>query len=1072
MESAIRSPAESRAVPRVLSALSAAAVAHPYARKLLVVRRMGVGRELLRTLAVRGVPWIGFEVATPRQLAQSLIDTELTAEGLTVTDPFDELSMLDEAIDAVLAGAGGRLAELAEGAGLRQAVAQSVRALRMAGIDARALERARFRDEDKRAQIARILDEYERRLHEAGRIDTARIFERASAKLGIGAMTLDHPVYLLPGQSTRGRDGQFLRDLIERGAAVLDADPAFGVRAPDAWLRPAAASSNDALLAGATPLSWLHDVSGWSRAARGLGEREPLEQPAYSGASSSVVGEDHAADVILDVFAAASVATELREVLRRVMSAGLQWDEVEIIATDAMAYGVALDGMAQRLGIPVSFAAGLPVARTLPGRAVAKYLEWVALGFPADVLREMLERGDIASSDREVSGVALGRQLRKLKIGRGRERYEAALVRRERVMDAPQSTEDEKSPEEFAEDRARDRREIAALAHIVRPLLAATPDVPDRTGVEHVPVSPAGLASGLLAMLDLVPGGTTVDRTARDRLRTRLQRIAGTVTRRTSLAGAIALLTGKLHDRVPAPEAEGGSPWTSAGGRLHLSDLEHGGYAGRRATFIVGLDATRFPGGGSGDALLVDDDRRRLTAGQETPALPTAAERIEERRHAFASLVARLRGRVTFSYATWDAVEGRGVAPAAELLQAYRLLSGDASADYEAMHAAAAPAASAVPRGSALLDSDDVWLNALSHNGALRRGVVTVCDVHPHLRDGVRAWKSRRQSDSATAYHGAITPRPALDPRHNALRVVSPTQLQTLGTCPHRYLLRHVLRVKKPDDPQLSPEQWLPPIEKGALMHTVYERALNAVLHDRNGIAGDPFESVVLEILDEEIEAMRGRLPPPGGAVFAAECDALREDARAFIAMVREDGPRFTDLERKFGHADDPVPISLPDGSTLNLRGAIDRIDRLEDGRLVVIDYKTGSSLRYGGRSGTFDGGRRLQHVLYAEAAKRLFDAEVASSEYHFPSRRSENHRARYTPADLRDGLGLVTDLLDLVANGWFVPTNQADDCRFCDFTAVCRVTVDAYGKVNSPLADWSREAVGESADLLRRIRR
>jgi ATP-dependent helicase/nuclease subunit B len=1067
MESTIRDPAESRAVPHVLSALSAAAAAQPYARKLLVVRRMGVGRELLRTLAVRGVPWIGFEVTTPRQLAQSLIDAELSAEGLTVTDPFDELSMLDEAIDAVLAGAGGRLAELAEGAGLRQAVAQSVRALRMAGIDARAVERARFRDEDKRAQIARILDEYERRLHDAGQIDTARIFARASAKLGIGAMVLEDPVYLLPGQSTRGRDGQFLRDLIERGAAVLDADPIFGARVPDAWLRPAAVSGSDALRAGATPLSWLHDVNGWSSVAG-----------TDTGPSSSAPGgdtgapEDAGADVILDVFAATSVSTELREVLRRVMSAGLQWDEVEIIATDAMAYGVALDGMARRLGIPVSFAAGLPVARTRPGRAVAKYLEWVELGFPADVLRQMLERGDIAASDREVSGVALGKQLRKLKIGRGRERYEAALVRRERIMDAPQSTEDERTPQEFAEDRARERREIAALAEIVRPLLAATPDVPDRTGVEHVPVSPAGLASGLLALLDLVPAGTAVDRTARDRLRTRLQRIAGTVTRRTSLAGAIALLTGKLDDRVPAPEAEGGSPWTSAGGRLHLSDLEHGGYAGRRATFIVGLDAARFPGSGGGDALLVDDDRRRLTAGQETPALPTAAERIEERRYAFASLVARLRGRVTFSYATWDAVEGRGVAPAAELLQAYRLLSGDASADYEAMHAAAAPAASAVPRGSALLDSDDVWLNALSHNGALRRGVVTVCAVHSDLRNGVQAWMARRRSDSATAHHGAITPRPALDPRNNALRVVSPTQLQTLGACPHRYLLRHVLRVKKPDDPQLSPEQWLPPIEKGALMHRVYERALNAVLHDGMVIDGDPFESIVLEILDEEIEAMRGQLPPPGGAVFTAECNALRDDARAFIAMVREDGPRFIELERKFGHTDDPVPITLPNGSTLNLRGAIDRIDRLEDGRLVVIDYKTGSNLRYGGRSGVFDGGRRLQHVLYAESAKRLFDADVASAEYHFPSRRSENHRARYTPADLRDGLGLVSDLLDLVANGWFVPTNQSDDCRFCDFTAVCRVTIDPYGKVDSPMADWSREAAGESADLLRRIRR
>ncbi|HEX2167928.1 MAG TPA: PD-(D/E)XK nuclease family protein, partial [Longimicrobiales bacterium] len=782
---------------------------------------------------------------------------------------------------------------------------------------------------------------------------------------------------------------------------------------------------------------------------------------------------DDAGDVVLDVFAATSVATELREVLRRIMAAGLKWDEVEIVATDAMAYGVALDGLAQRLDIPVSYAAGLPAARTRPGRAVAKYLEWVEQGFPADVLRQMIERGDIASPDEDVTGVALARRLRNLRIGRGRERYESALATRERIIESPQPTEDERSPQEFAEDRAREKREIAALAAIVRPLLAATPDVPDRIGIDRVAVSPADLARGLLALLGLVPAGTTVDRTSRDRLKLRLERIEGTVTRRSSLAAAIAVLTSRLEDRVPAPESEGGSPWTSAGGHLHLSDLEHGGYAGRRATFIVGLDAARFPGGGGGDALLVDDDRRRLTSGHSTPSLPTAAERIEERRHAFAALVARLRGRITFSYATWDAVEGRGVAPASELLQAYRLLSGDATADYEALHGAVAPAASAVPRGSALLDTDDVWLNALSNNGALRRGVITVCHAYPHLKAGVQAWTTRMRSEVATPHHGAIAPRQSLDPRNNPLRVVSPTQLQTLGACPHRYLLRYVLRIKKPEDPQLSPEQWLPPMEKGALLHAVYERALNAVMRDGLDTGGDGFEQMVMDLLDEEIDAMRAKLPPPGGAIFAAERLALQEDARAFVAMVREDGERFIALERRFGRDGiEAVPITLPDGSVLHLGGAIDRVDRLEDGRLVIIDYKTGSSLRYGGRSGVFDGGRRLQHVLYAEAAKRLFDAEVASAEYHFPSRRSENHRARYSHADLRDGLGLVTDLLELASNGWFVPTNQSDDCRFCDFATVCRVNVDAYGKVDSPMADWSREAAGESADLLRRIRR
>jgi CRISPR/Cas system-associated exonuclease Cas4 (RecB family) len=147
-------------------------------------------------------------------------------------------------------------------------------------------------------------------------------------------------------------------------------------------------------------------------------------------------------------------------------------------------------------------------------------------------------------------------------------------------------------------------------------------------------------------------------------------------------------------------------------------------------------------------------------------------------------------------------------------------------------------------------------------------------------------------------------------------------------------------------------------------------------------------------------------------------------------------------------------------------------VDELEDGRLVVVDYKTGNSLRFGGRTGAFDGGRRLQHVLYAAAAEQLLGRQVARAEYHFPTRRSENYRARYERRALADGLAVVTELLGMAARGWYVPTNSPDDCRVCQFAPVCRARTDAYDRVDSPLAEWSREADGDAAALLRRLRR
>jgi ATP-dependent helicase/nuclease subunit B len=1027
-------------LPRVMRAVAAAAAAHPLERKLLVCRRAGVGRELLRSLAVHGVPWVNVEVTTPRQLAQQLIATELAAEGVVVADEFEELALLDAAMDAVLTAGGSRLAELAEAAGLRRAVAASVRALRLAGIGPTALERARFRDEDKRQQIARILDEYEHRLRDAGRVDTAGLLARATAALAVGSTQPDARTFVMPGQNLRGLNGAMLMALVERGATVLDADPVRGMARPSAWLEPAAAAPPT------TALSWLHDVAGWG------------------GARSS------ADDVELSVFAATSVTAELREVLRRVVAAGLRWDEVEIIATDTAAYGVALDGVARRLGIPVTHATGLPSSRTRPGRAAAAYLEWIEQGLPAELLRRMLERGDIAwraagDDAAGVSGTALARRLRALQVGRGRERYHDTIRRRLHALEQPVRARDDAALHE--ERRQRERAELNALAALLDALLATVPAPADPlTGT-----SPADIAGALLAALEFVPAADAVDRTVRARLVERLHRMERSMTRQTALGAAVAIVAASIDDRVPAPEAEGAAPWVSAGGRLHFSDLEHGGYAARRATFVVGLDAARFPGGGGIDALLVDDDRRRLTGGQSIAALPTAADRIDELRYGFASLAARLRGRVTFSYAAWDAADGRAAAPAAELLQAYRVLTGDAAADYEALHASTAPAASAIPRGSALLDADDVWFDALHSAGTLRRGVTTVCAAYPNLDAGARAVAARLR-ETPSAFHGIIAPRPQLDPR-TSRQPVSATQLETLGTCAHRYLLRHVLRVRPPETRDATLEQWLSPVERGSLMHSVYDRSMQRAMDD--GVAYDDaaFESLVLDTLDSFSSEWVAKMPPPGEAVYELERSLLREDARAFVAMVREDAPRVIALERRFGEDGEPaVEIELPDGGTILLRGAIDRIDEIEDGALAVIDYKTGSAASFGAQRGPFNGGRRLQHVLYAAAAARLFGRSVARAEYHFPTRRSENQRHRYDTASLDDGRAVIVDLLELVRTGAFLPTNDPNDCRFCDYGDVCRRSVDAYGRVDSPLAEWSRESDFDAAALLQRIRR
>ena len=1011
-----------------LAALAAEAAEHPTERKRVVAATLGEAREALRALARTGRGWIGFEPVTPWILASEIAANILAHQAIRVVDEFEQLALLDEAMDGVVESEPGFGAALAQGPGLRQAVAGSIRELRHTGVDADLLARTPMRDVAKRRTLAAILRRYESALERASAVDAAGVFRIALQALATGTSEAAAARYMiLPGMDRRGLAGRLLDHLAANGALLLAADSVLGIDIPAAHFIPAASTEAPSLLA------FLH-------------------------APEAVSSVDESA-VHIDVFAAGSITDELREVLRRVVKRGLAWDEVEIIATEPVAYGAALDALARRLDVPVSYASGLPVARTRPGRAVRTYLQWVREELPADVLRAMLERGDLASQDTDVSGVALARRLRLLRVGRGRERWEDALAAAVRSAEADIASDDERAPDEAEAARERERAEVSALAAILRPLLDATPDVPDRLRTRDVPVRPADLARGLLVLLEFVPAQSAVDGTARTRLQKRLARIAETLVRATTVDAAAALLEAKLDSRVPAPDEGGSAPWSASGGRLHLSDLRHGGWTGRRVTFIVGVDAGRFPPGGVQDAILTDDDRFRLTTGQDVPTMPTSGERIDEARYSLASLLARLRGSVTLSWAAWEAAEARTLAPAPEVLQAYRLREHDATRDYQDLQRAAGIATPVPALDSAHLDASDVWLAAIAEGGTLRDAEPVVRAAFTGLDHGLAAMTAR-EGTAYTAYHGRVQPRAALDARKHPTLVLSASRLEALGTCPLRYFMRTVLRVRPTEDVEMDPDRWLSPLQRGSLLHAVYEQSLRQT-RTRGVEYNDPvFEQISLAALDAQIDVWRALQPPPGGAVFRAEIEALRTDVRTFVAMVRDDAPEWIGLELGFGRgAHAPFVLEL-EGGAVRLSGAIDRVDRLPDGRLRIVDYKTGSSFAYRERGDPYRGGRRLQHVLYAAVARRLLGAEIARVEYHFPTYREQRDRAPFEASDLQGGLHIVNALLDLAAQGNFHPTDSPDDCRFCDYRHVCRVRQTRAGKVSSGAAEWTQRSL------------
>jgi len=1047
-------PRVASATPRasqLVRSLARVCERHRVARKLVVAPTISVGRELLRALSLHGQGWIGCEVVTPRPHALRLARPAMERAEASLLDAFEARAILDEAMDAALGDEESPYRRLGDGVGFRERAHGAIEALRLAGIGSKELDRAKLADRAKRAFLSRMLRKYEQLLSARHRMDTADVLRLALASMEEAGARLPQGldadvVVLLPGLGTRGLAGELTAGFLRRGATLLESERVHGL---------------------VTPRRVLWKSS--KEAGRGSFLHAPGDAP-----------EDGILDV--DFFHAASVHEELREVLRRISERRLRWDQVEIVTPDPATYGSALHALAARLGIPVTFAVGLPIERTRVGRVVRTYLDWIAEGFLAEPIRRLLEAGDLRPprSRGRHSAAALARRFRALRVGWGRSRYKAqireALANVDRIGPGRYETE-----EALLRRRARTRSELEALRSILFPTLRATPSVPDRmsgatlaTQAETGPrVSPSELARGLRAFLRRVPRGRGAERVAREEVDRVLERVEATLTRRTAFLSAVTALRGHLDLRVrgdaTTPWAEDTrAPWSSEGGHLHLTDLQHGGYTGREEVYLVGWDADGTLGLQGQDPMLLDADRRVL--GE---ALPTSLDLLLERQFESAVLFARLRGRVTMSYCAWEAGAARTPAPSPILLQALRLARRDTSLSFTDLESALGGVVCAVPAEMrAALDADDVWMAAIGHGGALRSATWLVASSFPNLARGVAAQIERRGPPGA--HHGVVTARPELhDPRRNPSLVISASRLQDLGRCPLSYLQKSVLEIRPPDDPELDPDRWLDALRSGELLHRVFDATLREAAERGIEPADDAFDALGLDVLARAVERMRAEVPVPGEGALLRQVGSLRNDVRSFVRMVRQRGARWVALELKFGLAGEaPATIEVP-GGVLRLRGAVDRIDEDLSG-LTVIDYKTGVARDFAG-TGSFNGGRRLQHALYALVAESRLSTGVVSGEFHFPTMRGQNEVLAFDRLRMAGIHELLGTMLDGVAMGAFVPTDDPADCRFCDFGEICRAHEGGRGSVVSPLAAWSEEhthtAVWPAFTALKRVR-
>ena len=976
-------------------------------------------------MARGGQPAVNVRINTLKGMALDLAAPEMATKDVSLITAEGATILVDSIAGRLLHETSGYLSGLQPSAGLSQTMLSAIEAIRLAGMEAKMLRPATFEVPAKAKDVGRLLQEYLGQLDTLRLGDYAAVLRMAKNRLKTDRSALPDDVLILIPEDMEltALERELVHALPKEKLLAIGVDQPLTV--PDDGKK----GLTDTML-----LRWLPS---------------PTEAPAPKK------------DGTAEIFRAIGEVNEVREVFRRCLEGGRSLDEVEVLHTDTETYVPLFYELGWRLqpeledtdkGLPITFAEGIPVRYSRPGRALMAWLAWAADDFPQATMVRMVQDGllNIPGHDREqFSFSSLAVVLRSVGIGLGRDRYVPQLS--EQIAGGERQLA---NPEEFTNDdgevdvdkQASVKRRLESLRlleGLVDGLLPITP----QTGA--APKEILAFASQFLGQYTRAMN--EFDNYA-------LHALAGEIR---GMQDWLEQVGGDLsHDfrewlvgLVDQVRVGGSGPRP---GCLHVAHALAGGHSGRPVTFIVGLDDSRFPGAGLQDPLLLDHERQALS-----PKLPTAAGHLKEKLDKFARLLARLRGRLVLSYCCHDLADDREMFPSPVVLAAFRILSGKHDGDQTDLLGWLPPPASFAPRSpERCLDEADWWLWRLCGPETIGDISGLVAERFPHLGRGQGA-VTQRTLAKFSEFDGMVAEAGAdHDPTKPDGRILSASSLETIGRCPLAWFFHYVLRIEPPEELVVDPTRWLDPLAFGLLLHEVF-RQFMADLRKKNllpKVSRD--KGKLTKILDQQIAAYRDLYPPPNESVFRAQRQQLCEAARIFLAgeeeFCHQSRPEYLEAalgmptEDEASPLDDsePIPVSLPDGRKFRARGRIDRVDRIGDDSswdFSIWDYKTGRIYKKYRDADPFAQGRLVQHALYLAMAESVLKrkvnrkAIVKQAGYYFPTGRGQGERIVRTREQLAGAGEVMGHLCQIVANGAFLATNAPEeDCGYCDYRLIC----------------------------------
>ncbi|MGB9617859.1 MAG: hypothetical protein ACPL7J_11105, partial [Desulfomonilaceae bacterium] len=390
-----------RKLTQFLTRLSAVCQERLIDEKWLLAPSLRVGQQWLDSLTLSGKAVINCRVFTFAGMAMRLAAPVMNDRGLSYCNDKAQLFLVDSILAGLSPDSSAYFSKLRAGLSLSRRVCAMLDALQLAGIGPDDMSRDHFESDAKHADVVLVFKAYRQRLQEMKQVDYSDVLRIAAQTVCSNSAATTMPFFIIPTELE-------VCELERRFLQSLPTDRVLYITG---------------------------DADEFDLTDRRKNEQERIRQTLEALATRDP-------RPTIDFFTASGERNEIKEVLRRCVAHNIPFDDVEIVYTDATSYVPVIyetvlaacpEPVFDWPQLPATFAEGIPVLYSRPGRALQAWIEWMRNDFPQAALTHLIEDrlldfGDDYSEDSHF--LRLGRLLRGLVIVNGRDRYVPILKQR------------------------------------------------------------------------------------------------------------------------------------------------------------------------------------------------------------------------------------------------------------------------------------------------------------------------------------------------------------------------------------------------------------------------------------------------------------------------------------------------------------------------------------------------------------------------------------------------------------------------------------------------------------------